>query len=295
MKSNASRFSEKSFALVVYRAESGRVISVTPMSDRIKPGDNLYSCLISDEADRLRIISKDFLRLPVLCVLDGRSAVVARSLQGGFDIGVILIFDYPVESFLWLAEAGRLDLVRIDRKFIGEITENRKEPSDAEKEGISSAYSLMLNSLYNIDVDTDVSGAVASLADLAGCRVAISDEVIGAINKMSKNERNNILTMLFLTFLFAAREGKRREIEIGCEMRYGEPIIIFSSELVAQNDLRGNDELCEFIRIAEQQDLLFEGIANDYGNTDNKLRIELNPKTLDFALLGIKLRPQLED
>lgn len=295
MESKTSHFVEKSFTLVVYRTENGRVISVAPMNDKIKPGDNLYTNFASDEADRLRSIGRDFLRLPVLCVLDGKSAIVAGSLQGSFDIGVIFMFDYPPESFLELAEAGKLDLVRIDRKFIEEKKESSKAPNADEQEGILSAYRLMLNSLYNIDADTDVASAVVALAELAGCRVAISEEVIETINQMPDQEKKNILTMLFMTFLFVAREGKRRNIEISCEMRYDEPIIIFSSELVEQTDRRGKEELLEFIRIAEGHGMFFDGITNHDENTDNEMHIELNPKILDFSLLGIKLRPQLDD
>ena len=295
MKSDKSNFTEKCFTLVVYNTENGKVISVSPMSDRIKMGDNIYLRLEAGEADMLRGICKGFTRMPVVCVLDGKSVIVVRSFRGRFDMGILFIFDDPIENLLTLAEMGKLDLVAIDKSCRRDGFECGKELSDAEVERISSAYRLMLNSLYNIDVDKDVSGAIQSLADLAGCRVLITEETCAIIHKMDEQVKNDLLTMLFLIFLFAARESLRREVEVSAELRYGEPVVILLSELLDSDAFRYDEELCEFLRIAERQDMLIEGVDEGLEGIDNTMRIELNPKTFDLALLGIKLRPQLED
>lgn len=295
MKSDRSHFTEKCFTLVVYDAEDGKIISVSPLSDRIKMGDNIYSRLESYEADMLRGICKGFLRMPVLCVLDGKSVIVVRSLRGGFDIGILFIFDDPIENFISLAEAGRLDLVAIDKSCRREEIESRKELNDIEQERISSAYRLMLDSLYNIETDKDISGAIWALADLAGCRVLMTDDTCAIIQTTDEQIKNNLLTMLFLIFLFAARESLRRQVEVSAELRHGEPVVILLSELACSDAFRYDGELCEFLRIADRQDMLLEGVGEGLEGVDKRMRIELNLKTLDLALLGIKLRPWLED
>lgn len=264
------------------------------MCDRIRMGDNIYTKLETVEADMLRGICKGFVRMPVLCVLDGKSVIVVRSLCGRFDIGILFIFDYPIESFLALAEAGRLDLVLIDKSCRNGMVKHREELSDAEQEQISSSYRLMLDSLYNIDADRDLHSAIEALADLAGCRVLITEESCELLCKVDEYVKNNLFAILFLMFLFVGRESLERRLEVVAELRYDEPVVILLSELSDSDDFRYDEELSEFLRIADRQDMILKGIGDGLEGVENKMRIELNPKNFDLSLLGIKLRPRLE-
>ena len=295
MERNSAHFTEKSFTLVVYRTDSGRVISVSPMNKEINSGDNLYSRLDYREADMLRNIGKGFSRLPVLCVLDGKSVIVARSLQGRYDLGILFMFEEPIEAFLALAENGRLDLVLIDRDILGDVAMSRASVNEEDIERICVAYRLMINSLYNIEADEDVSGAIAALADLAGCAVRLPYESCETINKMKSDEKTDLLVLLFLVFLFVSREGVRRDVAIGVELRGDDPRISFTTELRNFKMPRIEEELHEFMRISDERGLLYEGVQRDGEKLDGEMRIVLDPKSLDFSLLGIKVPTLLEE
>ena len=295
MERNSVYFTEKSFTLVVYRTDSGRVISVSPMNKEIKSGDSLYSSLDYREADMLRDIGKGFSRLPVLCVLGGKSVIAARSLQGRYDIGILFVFEEPIEAFLSLADSGRLDLVLIDRDILGDMEKSGASVNEEALERICIAYRLMINSLYNIEVEEDISGAVAALADLAGCVVRLPYEDCEIINKMKSDEKTDLLALIFLVFLFVSREGVRRDLEIGVELRGDDPNVSFSTELRRAEVSRVDEELCEFMRIADERGLLYEGVQRDSVKLDGEMRIELDPKRLDFSLLGIKVPTILEN
>ena len=240
-------------------------------------------------------MSTDFLRIPVLCVLDGRVVIVVRSLQSKFGLGVLLVFEEEPNKILELSKEEKLPFLIIDE----ETTKDLKFPKDkpTAEWNISEIYLVILNALYEYDGDTQKT--VFSLADLAGCRLNLSDEAEKLIASMDEDERRNLWAILFMTFMFVGREGAKREVNITSELLGdGEPAVSLSSELYFTKEHRFDNELVECLRIADELGLFYEDASEkkEYGKITivNKLNIKFRPKRYDVSLLGIKRKIEIE-